>query len=134
MKSPWAMSNKRSYTQEDGHNCGPIACTKIMKIYGWIALGSLPQIGKTPGGFYSVVMEFFPALLTTCDNDLQVALRSSVGNKVPALGTNDESNITSISASSVAVQNESITKAMTGNAINEEQVNNQNDNDEGLLI
>jgi hypothetical protein len=89
--------------QEDGYNCGPIACAKIMEIYGWIVLGSLPQIGKTPGGFCSVVMEFFSALLTIYDDDLRVELRSSVGNKVPVLGTNDESNITSITSSSIAV-------------------------------
>ena len=79
-------------------------------------------------------MEFFSALLKTYDDDLRVQLRSSVGNKVPALGTNDESNITLISASSIAAQNEYITNAMAGNAIDEEQVNNQNDNDKGLLI
>jgi hypothetical protein len=72
MKSPWVMSNKRSYTQEDGYNCRPIACAKIMEIYGWIAPGFLPQIGKTPGGFRSVVMEFFSALLKTYDDDLRV--------------------------------------------------------------
>jgi hypothetical protein len=44
MKSPWVMSNKQFYTQEDGYNCGPIACAKIMEIYEWIAPGSLPQI------------------------------------------------------------------------------------------
>jgi hypothetical protein len=91
MKSPWVMSNKRSYMQEDGHNCGPIACAKMKKIYKWILPGSLPQIGKSPGEICSVVMEFFPALLTTYDDDLRVELRSSFGNKVPALGTNDES-------------------------------------------
>jgi hypothetical protein len=107
---------------EDGHNCGPIACTKIMEIYGWIVLGSrLPQIGESLGGFSSVVMEFFSAFLTTYDDDLQVELRSSDGNRlpalgtngesIPALGTNDKSNIISISASSVAAQNEYIANA-----------------------
>ncbi len=86
-------------------------------------------------------MKFFSALHTTYDDDLRVELRSSVGNKVPALGTNDESilalgtneesNIVGISASSVAVQNDYIANAMAENAIGEEQVNNQNDNDKG---
>jgi hypothetical protein len=53
--------------QEDGYNCGPIAYAKIMEIYGSFAPGSLSQIGKTPGGFRSVVMEFFSTLLTTYD-------------------------------------------------------------------
>jgi hypothetical protein len=105
-----------------------------MEIYGWIAPGSLPQIRKSPGGFCSVVMEFFSALLTTYDDDLRIELRSSVGNKVPALGTNDESNITLISASSIAAQNEYITNAVAGYAIDEKQVNNQNNNDNELLI
>jgi hypothetical protein len=120
--------------QEDGCNCVPVACAKIIEIYGWIAPGSLPQNGKTPGGLHSVVMEFFSALLTTYDDDSQVELRPSVGKKVPVLGTNDESNITSFSASSIATQNEYITNDMAGNAIDEEQVNNQNANDKGLLI
>ncbi len=36
MKSPWIMSNKQFYKQENGWNRGPIACLKIMEIYGWI--------------------------------------------------------------------------------------------------
>jgi hypothetical protein len=62
-------------------------------------------------------MEFFTALLTTYDDDLRVELRSSVGSKVPAMGTNDESNITLICASSIAALNKYITNAMAGNAI-----------------
>jgi hypothetical protein len=130
------MSNEQFYMQEDGYNCGPIAYAKILEIYGWIAPGFLPQIGKTPGGFCSVVMEFFSALLTTYDDDLWVEMRSSVGNKVPALGTKYEPNTTLITASSssIAAQNEYITNAMAGNAIDEEQVNNHNANDKLLLI
>jgi hypothetical protein len=70
--------------------------------------GSLPQIGKTPGGFHSVVMEFFSSLVTTHDDDLWVQLRSNLGNKVPALGTDDESNITLVTASSVAMHESNI--------------------------
>jgi hypothetical protein len=122
---------------------------------------------------------FVSNLRQTYDEDLQVELKSSVGNTVPAKGTDDESNITSITASSsaarelsipsntassvaanesnipldasssnashesnihlitassIAAQNEYITIAMVGNAIEEEQVNNQNANDKGLLI
>ncbi len=103
--------------QEDGWNYGPIACAKIgwncgcakiMEIYGWIAPGSLPQIGKTPGGFRSVVTEFFSALLTTYDDDLRVRLRSNVGINVPALETIEESNIPSITASSIAAHESNI--------------------------
>jgi hypothetical protein len=77
-------------------------------IYGLIALGSLPQIGKIPWGFHSVVMEFFSAIVTTYDEDLRVQFRSNVGNKVPVLGTNDESNITLINASDFAVHESNI--------------------------
>ncbi len=82
-------------------------------------VGSLPQIGKTPGGFHSLVMEFYSALLTTYDGDLQVQLRSNVGNNVPAFGTIDESNIPSITASRVAVHNQNINNAMAGSGIDE---------------
>jgi hypothetical protein len=103
--------------------------------------GPFLKFEKSPGGFCSVVMEFYSALFTTYDDDLRVKLRSSVGNKVSllgtndesihALGTNDEANIIGISASNVAAQNEYIANAMAENAIDEEQVNNQNDNDKG---
>jgi hypothetical protein len=46
---------------------------------------------------------------------LRVELRSSLGNKVPASGTNYASNITLITASSVAAQNEYITYSIAGN-------------------
>jgi hypothetical protein len=80
-------------------------------------------------------MEFFSAILTTYDDDVRVVeLRSFVGNKVPALGTNDESipALGSNDKSNIIVwQNEYIANAMAENAIDEEQANNRNGNDKG---
>ncbi len=130
-KSPWVISNEQFYMQEDGWNCGPIGCLMIIEIYGWIALGSLPKIGKTQGRFHSAAMGFFSALLTTYDGDLRVQLRSNVGNNVPALGTIDESIMPSIAASSIAAHNQNITNAMAFSTINDKQVVH-NDSDKGF--
>jgi hypothetical protein len=56
-KSPSIMTNER---------------LKMIEIYGLITPGSIHQIGTTPGGYPSVVSNFFSALLTNCDSDLWV--------------------------------------------------------------
>jgi hypothetical protein len=33
--------------QGDGVSCGPIACLKLMEIYGNILVGSIEEIGKS---------------------------------------------------------------------------------------
>ncbi len=41
---PWHVKNKQSYVQGDGVSCGPIACLKLMEIYGFLLVGQV--IGK----------------------------------------------------------------------------------------
>jgi hypothetical protein len=77
-KSLWVMANKQFYKEKDDYNCRPIACLKIMEMYGWLKTGPIHQIGTRPRGYCSAVMEFYFALLTTYDGDLQVQLRTKV--------------------------------------------------------
>ncbi len=43
-KNCWKVFNKHTYKQLDGINCGPIACMKIMEIYGLIKPGTIEEI------------------------------------------------------------------------------------------
>ena len=35
LKDPWQVKNNQSYMQGDGASCGPIACLKVMEMYGF---------------------------------------------------------------------------------------------------
>ena len=48
--SPWMVQLDRSYRQSDGINCGPIACLKVMELYGFLKEGSIERIGESPSG------------------------------------------------------------------------------------
>jgi hypothetical protein len=37
----WLVNSKQAYIQSDGYNCRPIACLKIMEIYGFLKVGSI---------------------------------------------------------------------------------------------
>ncbi len=43
-KSQMLVTNEQSYIQCDGFNCGPIACLKVMEIYGFLLeVGSIEK-------------------------------------------------------------------------------------------
>ncbi len=43
-EEPWLVKNEHSYVQGDGVSCGPIACLKLMEIYGFIKADSIETI------------------------------------------------------------------------------------------
>jgi hypothetical protein len=58
--------------QGDGVSCGPIACLKVMEIYGFIPEGSI----KTIRGYRHVVMDYFNECVSRYDNVLKVAVHT----------------------------------------------------------
>jgi hypothetical protein len=44
--------NDQSYVQGDGVSCGPIACLKLVEIYGFIEEGSIARIGESSHGYW----------------------------------------------------------------------------------
>ncbi len=45
--------------QGDGISCGPIACLKVMEIYGFLQVGSIKTIGESISGCQHVVMDYY---------------------------------------------------------------------------
>jgi hypothetical protein len=72
LKEPWHVKNEQSYVQGDGVSCGPIACLKVMEIYGFIPEGSI----ETIRGYRHVVMDYFNECVSRYDNVLKVAVRT----------------------------------------------------------
>ncbi len=56
-EEPWLVKNDHSYVQGDGVSCGPITCLKLMKIYGFIEVGSIKTIRESACGYRNVVMD-----------------------------------------------------------------------------
>ena len=53
----WTLSYDTDIIQFDGCSCGPIACAKVMEVFGLLEPGSLASIEDYPGGYRTVVME-----------------------------------------------------------------------------
>ncbi len=58
-KEPWQVKNEQSYVQGDGVSCGPIACLKVMEIYGFLPVGSIETIGESARGYRHVVIDYY---------------------------------------------------------------------------
>ncbi len=55
-----------------GVSCGPIACLKLMEIYGFIKEGSIARIGESIHGYRPLVMDYFNYCVRRYNNDLKV--------------------------------------------------------------
>ena len=71
----WLVQNEHSYVQGDGISCGPIACLKLMEIYGFIERGSIETIGESARGYCNVVMDYYNDCVRRFDSDLKVEAR-----------------------------------------------------------
>jgi len=74
-EAPWIVENQHFQRQRDGHNCGPIACLKVMEVYGYIEEGQIEVIAQSPGGYRHIVMNKFADLVSKYDKDLFVEYR-----------------------------------------------------------
>jgi hypothetical protein len=87
---PWVVSNDPIIKQHDEFNCEPIACLKVMEIYGILPKNSIAEIGHQELGYRSVVMDYYERFLLKYDSDLQFILDSTgvkrITKKVSSLG------------------------------------------------
>jgi hypothetical protein len=74
-KEPWQVKNEQSYVQGDGVSCGPIACLKVMEIYGFLPLGSIETIGESAHGYRHAVMDYYNECVSRYDDVLKVPIR-----------------------------------------------------------
>lgn len=82
MYSPWVVSSDPILKQHDGFNCGPIACLKVMEIYGVLPVNSIAEIGHQKFGYRGVVMDFYKRFLKKHECDLQFILSKTATKKI----------------------------------------------------
>jgi hypothetical protein len=78
-RNPWIVGHDTSYQQSDGHNCGPIACIKLMEIFGAREPGTIHEVGTDPKHpdetYRSLVMNYYKSRLKLYDSILKVQFR-----------------------------------------------------------
>ena len=74
----WTVCNEASYTQQDGFDCGPLACLKLMEINGRVVKGTIETIlsGGHDKTVRWVVMEYFENCIERYYDDLKVERRT----------------------------------------------------------
>jgi len=105
-EAPWIMTNLRHHKQRDSHNCGPIACLKIMEIYGYIEKGYIEIIAGLLGGYRGFVMNKFDELCNTYDSQMFVETKMLVddnGNVVDEDEINKQAEVQSTNEDVAAI-------------------------------
>jgi hypothetical protein len=75
--APWCVYNDPIIWQVDGYNCGPIACLKVMEIYGILPPDSIAEIAHQRYGYRGVVMDHYSRFLAQHDRDIKLILNKS---------------------------------------------------------
>ncbi len=84
----WLAKNEHSYVQGYGVSCGPIACLKLMEIYGFIKVGSIETIGESAHGYRNGVMDYYNDCVSRFNNVLKVEVcdKKNLHGKQPQCG------------------------------------------------
>ena len=84
-KTPWTVRLDKSLQQHDGVNCGPIACLKVLELYGFLKEGSIKSIGESQGGYRDVVVDYYQDCCVRFYNALKMERRTT--DKMKAITT-----------------------------------------------
>jgi hypothetical protein len=84
---PWVVASDPILKQHDGFNCGPIACLKVMEIYGILPMNSIAEIGHQKYGHRGVVMEYYKRFFLKHDSELQYILSKTGVKKITRDGS-----------------------------------------------
>jgi hypothetical protein len=71
----WTVCYDTDIIQTDGCSCGPIACAKVMEVFGLLEPGSMASIEDYPGGYRAVVMEYYQRLVMKYNKDIFFPVR-----------------------------------------------------------
>ena len=89
----WKVTNDRSYKQSDGVSCGPIACLKVMEIYGIVQPGRVEFLSNFHNGDRTTVMDYYADCVEKYNDGIKAELhmlesiidtRATYGRKQPA--------------------------------------------------
>jgi hypothetical protein len=86
----WIVINDPSIRQTDGYNCGPIACIKVMEVFGILELDSISTIANSPEGYRPVVMEYYQQCVMKYKDDLFFQLRKKTAKSQTLVSAPDE--------------------------------------------
>jgi hypothetical protein len=81
MHEPWRVYNDPNIEQNNGYNCGPIACLKVMEIYGILPPNSIAAIAHQQYDYRGVVMDYYSRFLSQHDSNIKLILNKSVFEK-----------------------------------------------------
>ncbi len=84
-KEPWHVVNDPILKQSDGFNCGPIACLKVMEIYGIIPMNSIAEIAHQDFGYRGVVMKYYQEFISKYKADMQFNISKGTAKKLGKL-------------------------------------------------
>ena len=99
----WVVTNYPTIMQTDGYNCGPIACIKVMEVFGLLEHDAITSIANSDEGYRPVVMEYYQHCVTKYKDDLFFQLRkktaksqtlASAPNEVPSDEDRDDDHTT----------------------------------------
>ena len=111
----WMVCNDTDILQTDGCSCGPIACTKIMEVFGILEPGSMATIEKYPGGYCAVVMEYYQGLLMKYNTDIFFPMRKKAAKTrffMDGLKGNEDNKEDDKSSSASLLEHVSVTRSV----------------------
>ena len=79
--APWHVEHDPILKQADGFNCGPIACLKVLEIYGLIEENSIGDIAHQQYGYRGVAMTFYEKFIEKYKQDFQFTISYSTARK-----------------------------------------------------
>ena len=79
--SAWIVLKDPVLKQHDGFNCGPIACLKVLELYGFLQQNSIEMIRHSTYGYRGVVMQYYCAFLEKYEDSIQYPI-SKTGAKL----------------------------------------------------
>jgi len=92
---PWNVEHDPILKQADGFNCGPIACLKVLEIYGLIKENSIGDIAHQQFGYRGVVMTFYENFIARYKRDFQFHISHSAAKNRGVLQEQDEYQVPS---------------------------------------
>jgi hypothetical protein len=95
-ETPWLVSKDPELKQYDGINCGPIACMKVLEIYGVIPKNSVAAAPKMHRqGYCGIVMEYYNRIMSRYEPETWYNVSGATFNKI-AKDMEDEEDKTDV--------------------------------------
>ena len=107
--SPWRYKRGHFIRQVDGFNCGPIACVKILEMFG-LAIRDDLWLGYQMGRLRQVVKQYWERFINRCSKDMSIRVRElhAISQPAESTSTSPQAPKTVISAAATVSSNAEI--------------------------